>query len=82
MHGKLRIHVLWATVAKETSVVRYGICICRPKISRRFHFFVLELPYMQPKGRTMRTTVRTVRAYEYGRSFGDSRRRKQEIIRV
>ena len=63
-------------VVKETSVV--GIlddetCICNlhalffilPKISRRFHFFVLEPPYMQPKGRTMRTTVNTVRAYEY-----------------
>ena len=36
-----------------------------PKISRRFHFFVLEPPYMQSKGRTMRTTVHTVRAYEY-----------------
>ena len=36
-----------------------------PKISRRFHFFALELPYMQSKGRTMRTTVRTVRAYKY-----------------
>ena len=35
------------------------------KISQRFHFFVLEPPYMQSKGRTMRTTVRTVRAYEY-----------------
>ena len=33
-----------------------------PKISRRF---VLEPPYMQSKGRTMRTRVRTVRAYEY-----------------
>ena len=36
-----------------------------PKISRRFHFFALEPPYMQSKGRTMRTTVRTVRAYKY-----------------
>ena len=36
-----------------------------PKISRRFHFFVLEPPYMQSKGHTMRTTVRTVHAYEY-----------------
>ena len=36
-----------------------------PKMSRIFHFFVLEPPYMQSKGRTMRTTVRTVRAYEY-----------------
>ena len=36
-----------------------------PKISRRFHFFVLEPPYMQSKGRTMRTMVRTVHAYEY-----------------
>ena len=32
--------------------------------SRRFHFFVLELSYMQSKGRTMHTRVCTARAYE------------------
>ena len=35
------------------------------KIARRFHFFLLQPPYMQSKGRTMRTMVRTVHAYEY-----------------
>ena len=50
-----------------------------PKISRRFHFFVLELQYMQSEGRTMRTTVRTVRAYEYDEKI---RREKQHIIPV
>ena len=29
------------------------------KISRRFHFFVLEHPHMKSDGRTVRTTVRT-----------------------
>ena len=35
------------------------------KISRRSHFFVSELRYMQSKGPTMRTTLRMVRVYEY-----------------
>ena len=35
------------------------------KTSRRFHFFVLELPYMQSKGRTMRMAVHMGGAYEY-----------------
>ena len=35
------------------------------KISHRFHFFVLEHQQMKPDGRTVRTTVHTVRAYEY-----------------
>ena len=52
------------------------------RISHRFHFFTLEHQQMKSDGRTMRTTVRTVRAYEYGGSFGDSRRRKQEIVCV
>ena len=37
-----------------------------PKISHRFHFFILEHQQIKSDGRTMRTTVRTVRAYEYG----------------
>ena len=35
------------------------------KISHRFHFFVLEHQQMKSDGRTVRTTVHTVRAYEY-----------------
>ena len=34
-----------------------------PKISRRFHFFVLEVPYMQSQH--LRTAVRMLLAYEY-----------------
>ena len=38
------------------------------KISHRFHFFVLEHQQIKSDGRTARTTVHTVRAYEYDKA--------------
>ena len=47
------------------------------KISRRFHFFVLEHQQMKSDGRTVRTTVRTVRAYEYDEARRQEKARKR-----
>ena len=43
-----------------------------PKISHRFHFFILEHSIMQSKGRTARTTVSRTVLMNTGRVVGES----------
>ena len=46
------------------------------RISHRFHLFVLEHQQMKYDGRTVRTTVHTVRAYEYDEARRQEKARK------
>ena len=52
----------------------------RPKISRGFHFFALESPEINLKGRTARTTARCTVRINTGRVVSQSRQYKQEIF--